>query len=379
MRRVAVTLAGLAATVLLAGCTHADDRPGNAASPGDQPTTSAAASSPASSSGSGSPSAPASAPSGSSTAQAQQQLLDWKPLPGSTDDSTMTNGSWVLTVGQQGGWWSLAKGGGGKHVQAPAGLTVANQLLDADWAVVVYQDPNGEKLEQAVVTSLADGSSYTLDKSSELPPSSDGSWALNGSTLWRATDHGSSYCLASTDLATKSSTLGWCAPARHGFTNIVSGPSGTAMLTFDDAQPSCRTVVSLSGGAGTQTTPFPGVPACKGAEGAILPSGTVWSTVPNEHQYQKVHVYASTATGTVDLGTGTNSTLTVCGGSVFWSRDAQGNGRADLMRWDGSKLTVAYESKAGSAFLGVPLCAGDVLSVFSSADGGDEQVSARVS
>jgi hypothetical protein len=92
-----------------------------------------------------------------------------------------------------------------------------------------------------------------------------------------------------------------------------------------------------------------------------------------------VHVYATTANGVVDLGPGTNSTMTVCGDSVFWSRDAQGQGgKADLMRWDGSTLTIAYESNAGSAFLGVPLCADDVLSIYSSADGGDQQVSARL-
>jgi hypothetical protein len=148
------------------------------------------------------------------------------------------------------------------------------------------------------------------------------------------------------------------------------------MLTFDSGQPSCRTVVTV---AGTQTTPFPGVPECKGAQGALLPSGSVWSVVPNEHQYQRVHVYATTANGVVDLGPGTNSTMTVCGDSVFWSRDAQGQGgKADLMRWDGSTLTIAYESNAGSAFLGVPLCADDVLSIYSSADGGDQQVSARL-
>jgi hypothetical protein len=374
MRRLALAL-GLAGALLLAGCSHPDDQPGNAASPGHQPTPTApstSASAPVSSPPSSTPAA-----AGTSTAQAAPALLDWKPLPGSTNDSAMTNGSWVLTVGQQGGWWSLAKGGGGKHVRTPAGMAVANQLLDADWAVVVYQDPNGEKPERAVVTSLADGSTYALDKSSPLPPSSDGSWALRGSTLWYATDHGQDYCLASTDLGTKQATLGWCAAPQHGFAGIVTGPSGTAMLTFDSGQPSCRTVVTV---AGTRITPFPGAPACKGAQGALLPAGSVWSVVPNEHQYQRVHVYATTANGVVDLGPGTNSTMTVCGDSVFWSRDAQGQGgTANLMRWDGSKLTIAYESNAGSAFLGVPMCADDVLSIFSSADGGDEQVSARVS
>jgi hypothetical protein len=52
---------------------------------------------------------------------------------------------------------------------------------------------------------------------------------------------------------------------------------------------------------------------------------------------------------------------------------------ARLMRWDGSALTVAYESEStGNAFLGEPGCADGILTVSSFGEDGDEQVRAEV-
>ena len=49
------------------------------------------------------------------------------------------------------------------------------------------------------------------------------------------------------------------------------------------------------------------------------------------------------------------------------------------MRWDGSALSVAYESEStGNAFLGEPECADGIVTVSSFGEAGDEQVWAEV-
>jgi|GEM_PF-3065106 len=378
MRRFALLGAAIVlAGAPLAGCTKATDQPGAPASPGDQPSVSPASSTPtapAPSSAAAQPSAPASTPlaGATATATATDALLDWKPVPGNPANTVTTDGAHTLTVGQQGDWWSLTGPGlSGGRTRAPAGFQVATALLGSGWAVVVYQDPDGAKQERAVITALASGTTHTLDRTSDLPPSTDGSWALDGTTLWHATDHAGAYCLASTDLASMSSTLGWCAPPRHGFTNVLAADGTTSMMTFDDSQPSCRTVVTVEG---TRTTPYPGVTACKGAEGVVLGADSrVWSIVPDEHRYQQVHVYATTAAGVTDLGPGVNSTLTRCGGSAYWARDAGSGSPGALMRWDGAQLTVAYRAKG---FLSQPQCADGHLTLVDSSDSGDRQLSA---
>jgi len=385
MRTCALATAATFAAValLVSGCGSSGGDAGNA---GNQPpvspsaTTTSGTSEPAAP-GSASPSTPASgSPAAASTTKATPttSLLKWTKVPGDPTDTVTTNGTWTLTVAQEGGWWSLGRGSASaQETHAPAGLEVQDATLSDDWAVVVYGDQNGNKQQRAVVTALSSGKVTTLDKSSDLPPSSDGSWALDGSTLWHATDHAGAYCLASTDLTSGSSKLSWCAPARHGFTNVLSVDGQTSMMTFDDKQPSCRTVVTVSG---TTTTPYPGVPACKGAQGALLTStpqiGRIWSIVPNENHYQQVHVYGATDAGTYDLGGGVNGTLTVCGAAAYWARDVSGSTPAALMRWDGSQLSVVYQSKG---FLGEPRCAGHQLTVLDTTDNGAAQLTAHVS
>lgn len=377
MRRIALLGAAMAlAGASLAACTHPTDQPSGPASPGDQPSVSPPASgTPTPTTASApttAPSSPVATPSGTATAAPTDALLDWKTVPGDPANTATTDGVHTLTVGQQAGWWSLTGPGlSGARTKAPAGFEVATALLGSGWALVVYQDPDGAKQERAVVTALASGAAHVLDRTSDLPPSTDGSWALDGTTLWHATDHGGAYCLASTDLGSMTSTLGWCAPPRHGFTNVLAAGGTTSMMTFDDSQPSCRTVVTVDG---TTTRPYPGVAACKGAEGVVLRSDArVWSIVPDEHRYQQVHVYASSPAGVTDLGPGVNSTLTPCGTSAYWARDAGGGSPAALMRWDGSRLTVAYRAKG---FLSQPQCADGHLTLVDSSDAGDRQLTA---
>lgn len=383
-RAGAATLAALALAAGATGCTSADDQPGNTAKPGQQPSVAAATTSdPDGPTTASAPTSNAATPSATATTTATPtiQQLAWKPLPGDPDDTITTNGTWTLTIAQQGGWWSLGKGTSAKRTSAPKGEQVMHAGLDDAYAVVVYGDQAGRRPQTAVVTDLASGKQRMLDGHSDAPPSSDGSWALDGSTLWHATGAATSaspYCLAATDLGTMTSTPGWCAPKGNGFTNILAAGGQASMMTFDDARPtSCRTLVTASG---AQTVPYPDVPACRGSQGAVLGSGSatsrVWSIVPDEHRYQQVRVYASTGDGVVDLGPGVNGTLTVCGSAAYWARDAASGQPAALMRWDGQALSVAYEAKG---FLGEPLCAGHVLSIADATDNGARQLSATVS
>jgi len=381
MRRSTLAAAASFATValLVSGCGSSGNDAGGQPSPSPSTATAMEPSAPSSAATSASGSTPGAPVAGGTTkATPTTSLLKWTKLSGDPNDTVTTNGTWTLTVAQEGGWWSLGHGNGtAKETHAPAGLEVQDATLSDDWAVVVYGDENGNKPQRAVVTALSSGKVTTIDKSSDLPPASDGSWALDGSTLWHATIHAGAYCLASTDLTSGTSKLSWCAPARHGFTNVLSVDGQTSMMTFDDKQPSCRTIVTVSG---RTTTPYPGVQACKGAQGALLTStakiGRIWSVVPNENRYQQVHMYGATDAGTQDLGLGVNGTLTVCGSAAYWSRDVSGSTPAALMRWDGSQLSVVYQSKG---FLGAPQCAGHQLTVLDTTDNSAAQLTAHVS
>ena len=127
--------------------------------------------------------------------------------------------------------------------------------------------------------------------------------------------------------------------------------------------------------------PIEGVTACKGWDGAITPTGAVWSVVKNESRVELGEFYASSDGGYFDLGPGTTGTLTWCGDSAYFVRDAQKDvDKARLLRWTpASTLEVVYESPGeGAAFLGEPRCAGNILSISAFGEGGDEQVWARV-
>lgn len=381
-RRATALFAALAALALttVAGCTGSDDQPNTAATPQAEPSVSSSSdpavpSSPATSaSASATPSA-----SGTTAATPTAALLDWKPLPGDPADTVTTNGISTLTIAGDGRSWSLERTRGGSSSGAgqsvPKGQRVMKAGLDDDYAVVVYGDEAATKGQTAIVTTLASGKQARLDAHSALPPAPDGPWSLDGSTLWRSTggDAGQPYCLVSTDLASMRSQKSWCAGPRDGFANVLASGGRVSLMTFDDHRPtSCRTLATVTDAT---IQPYAGVPACKGIQAAALGGGSVWAMVPDEHRYQQVRVYAATARGTIDLGTGVNGTLTVCGGSAFWARNATGSAPAALMRWDGSTLTTAYESKG---FLGQPLCAGDRINIAESGTARDRQLTAVV-
>jgi hypothetical protein len=375
----ATVLAALVLAGMLAGCADDSADPKNSGSsptPSDSPTSDGPES-PATQSPTPEPSGGTAAdptPADETTA-----LLDWSPVPGSTDDTVTVSGNWTLGYPQQ-GTEAVLDGPRPVTVRAPDGFRITDALIDGEYAVVVAQHEQESKPNVATVIDLASGKKLTLDGSSDVPTTTGGTWALGEGTLLHATigPH-RAYCLASVDLATRKSTRGWCAPPRHGFNNARITPAGSSLLTFDDQRPSCRTVAEVDGG---QITPFPGVTECKGWDGALLEGGAVWSVVPDENRIEQAKLVARVGDGYFDLGPGTSGSLVPCAGSAYFVREPQRDGDpARLLRWspDG-ELAVVYETgQGGQATLSSPRCGGDTVTVTALTSKGDEQVSAPVS
>ncbi|HEY0951331.1 hypothetical protein [Nocardioides sp.] len=370
--RYAATAAALtAALALVAGACGGSDDP---AEPAPTPATPS----------SGTPSAKA--PSGGTAddpavLEPTTDLLDWRPVDGPTGDVVTRAGEWTLTVTGNGRGSSLdgPHSSSGGASSAGSGDRISDGLIDGDWAVVVRQDRAEQRPSIAQVTDLSSGETFRLDGHSDVPTTTGGDWALGEGRLLHATvGPGGAYCVASVDLAARASTLGWCAPARHGFSDPRITPAGTTLLTFDDSRPACRTLMALDG---DRTTPLPDVEKCAGWDALLTDDGAVWSVVPNEHRAESVHLYARSGEGYVDLGPGTASTLTWCAGAAYFVRDPQRDGDpAVLMRWTaGDGLAVVYESPGGEAFLSAPRCGGDALTLTAMAEAGDEQVTADLS
>ncbi|GCD90462.1 hypothetical protein [Nocardioides sp. LS1] len=374
MRRYAATAALLAATLALAGCT-ADKKPlagkphatASSGSPSSSPSTSP-----------GTPPATPALPAGGTADEpalvvADRDLLDWSPVGGSTEATVTTNGDWSLTVDKSGSQADL-EGPSSASGSGSSGERVTDAFLDDQWAVVVFEDKQETAPSRATVTDLATGKTFDIDGHSDVPTTVGGTWAMGEGHVLHATVHGQGYCVASVDLATRKSTLGWCAPQRHGFNGARITPAGDSLLTFDDSHPSCRTVVALDG---TTTTPFEGVEDCHGWDGLVTDDGAVWSVVPQENNVETARFFARSGDAYYDLGPGSSGSLVWCAGSAYFARDPQQDGDpARLMRWTpGAGLDVVYESKGGQAFLAEPRCGGDTMTVTSLAQGGDEQVS----
>jgi hypothetical protein len=373
-------LPAAALVLALVGCSDTEPRPApETTTPSTSPTTTDTAQDSVSSEPSSSPTRQATAGGTADRPAAVEPdtaLLDWKRVPGPLDDTVTRGGGWTLTVDQARNRADL-EGPGAASGWSGTGERVSDALLDEDYAVVVLQDEQEQDPSRAIVTDLATGEEFTVDGSSDIPTTNGGTWALGDGHLLHATVHQRSYCIASVDLGTRTSTLGWCAPARHGLTDARIGPGGDSLTTFDDSRPSCRTVARL---AGTRTEPFPGVPDCHGSEGVLTEDGAVWSVVPDERRIERSRIYARVGDAYFDLGPGSTGTLTWCGNAAYFSRDPQRRGDdATLMRWspDGGLSTV-YVSPGGQAFLPAPRCGGDTITVKALAQAGDEQVSAPV-
>lgn len=269
-----------------------------------------------------------------------------------------------------------APGAGTTTVSADPSQRISDALLDGDWAVVVLQDRQEAHPSVAQVVNVADDQqSFTLDGGSDVPTVNGGAWALGDGHLLHATIHQGHYCVATVDLGTATSTLGWCAPPRHGFNNARITPYGDAVLAFDDSRPSCRTIGRVDG---IRFDPFPGVPDCHGWEGLLTRDGAVWSVIPHERRVEESHVYARGGDGYADLGPAVSGSLTWCAGAAWFARDPQtDNGPATLLRWTpGDGLDVVYRTSGGHAFLEAPRCGGSTVTITARAQSGDRQLSA---
>ncbi len=375
MRRARHALLSLLVTASLAAC--ADDEP--RADPDPEPTRSSSTTpAPSSTSPTAEPSddQPQGSPGSPAVLDAERTLLDWQDVTWPTGTTVTVSGNWSLT---QRATEAVLDGPRSATVRAPGRHRVTETLLDGEYAVVVTEDERAEQANTATVIDLGTGDRTVIDGRSDVPTTTGGTWALGEGRLVHATiGRGRAYCLATVDLATMSSETTWCAPRRSGFNGARITPAGTAVLSFDDQRPSCRTVGAVDTG---ELVAFDGVPDCTGWDGALLDDGAVWSVVPDEKRIEEAHFYARSDKGWFDLGPGTSGSLTWCGGTAYFVRDPQRSGDpALLLGWTpGDGLRIAYETEArGQAFLTEPRCGGTDLTLTALTGSGDRQVTASV-
>lgn len=380
-------LAAIAVAVVLAGglggCT--EDEPRNtAAEPSSSPTsktpthnaptrepTSTPDATKESTLGGGSAGSPA-------PVEPTTNLLDWSPVPGPATSTVTRSGPWTLSINESGSRATLQGPGGLKTFVADSSKRISDGLIDGDWAAVVMQDEQETQPATAEIVRLGSKSGdFRLDGSSDVPTTTGGSWALGDGELVHPTlGPGGTYCLATVDLEKQSSERTWCAEKRHGYNGAQVTPEGTSLMTFDDQQPSCRTVAQVTG---DEVVPFAGVEDCLGWEGVLTGDGAVWSVVPKQNRIEEAHYYARAGDDYFDLGPGTSGTLVSCGDAAYFAQDPQRDGDpARLLRWTADdRLEVVYETNGrGPAFLTEPRCGGDLITVTALGKSGDEQVTA---
>lgn len=351
------------------------------------PTTSTTTSATTSATSSATSSATASATSSSSTVgssdhaapvQVGRDLLRWSNVPGPTSAKVTVGDRWTLTVPQDGSRATLT---GPKTISDMAGphQRISRAVMDDDHALVVTEDDTARRPDSATVIDLAHGTrTFHIDGQSHPATSVGGSWALGATSLVHAAyDARHRYCLASVDLDSEAGQIDLCVPPRHGLSRASLTAAGETLMTFDDQQPSCRTLVNV---IQLKPTPIPGVTKCVGWDSLATPDGDVWSVVPNANRIDAAHFFARSGDTTYDLGPGTSGTLVSCGDAAYFVRDPHSStDHADLLRWRGGHLDVVFESKGtGKAFLSAPRCAGNHLTINAYAAAGDQQVTATV-
>ena len=327
--RVATALT-FALMLALTGCTESDDEPGTAHTTNSGTPDPTQASETASS-----PSPTGARPSGGTSdhpreVDATTNVFDWQSLDATTGDTVTRVGDTTITVNQAQSRATIEGPDSGSSMPAPDGFKYSDVVSDGTRVVVVAQHKEEQEPGQATVIDVESGDTKTIDGKSDVPTTNGGAWAIGNGSIYHATVDGSgSYCLAQTDVASLTSTAPYCAPKRSGFSTVVVSPTATALLTFG-GQPQCRTPARLDG---NQAVPIEGVTECKGWDGAITPTGA-WSVVKNESRVEVGEFYASSDGGYFDLGPGTTGTLTWCGDSAYFVRDAQKDvDKARLLRW----------------------------------------------
>jgi hypothetical protein len=360
--RARLAAAGLAAALVLGGCTEDGATPpepsesSGSSTPTEEPTTEEPSRTP------------------NRTRGGEPAALDWQPLPGPVDDVVTVSGDWTLTV-PDGGDEVRLEGRRRLTVDAPAGFTISEALVDGQFAVVVAEHEQASRPNDVTVVDLRNGQQVRAD----VAPGVGGAWALGSGQLASTALRGRDYCLGVVDLVAGSSSRGPCVPPRHGISNLDVGPAGLSAMTFDDSRPSCRTLNRVEGG---DFTPLPGVTECQGWEAVVSETFAIWGEVANERRIEAGTYYLDAGAGPVELGPGTTGSLTWCGDAAYVVRDPQrSTDPAQLLRVDVEEATteVVYETDAtGRAFLSEPRCGGTNLTITAYTDQGDEQVTARL-
>ncbi|MCY7402974.1 MAG: hypothetical protein LH477_18845 [Nocardioides sp.] len=305
-------------------------------------------------------------------------LLEWNDTGVLVGTRYVKGPVWEALSNTEGTVIEMAGDGDAVTITAGSGRTISGVLMSETWAVVVKQDRAETSPSLAVAVDLTTGEQRDLVSPE---PASGGSWALAGGDLYYPTyGEDRAYCLATAALADGNGEDGWCAEPRTGWSGLTASENGVALMTFDDARPvACRTVHLLDGSGLPQ--PVEGPSDCIAWDVAATADGAVWSEVPKPRRQEEATFHASVDGARVDLGPGTTGSAVPCGDSVFFVRDPQADDDpARLMRWTPQHtLEIAYESASrGNAFLGEPACGGDVLTLSSFGDAGDEQVWAAV-
>lgn len=320
----------------------------------------------------------AAAPGETVTARPTTNLLDWTQVDVGKEVRMVTDKELIAVI---------ARGGGSVHfsphdvtVRAGEGRRIADVLLSSEYAVVVAEDDLEERPMSFTVLRNSTGATRELPGQKPTP---GGPVTLSGDELRYPMIDDGRYCLVTLEIGSMRTRISYCAPPRHGFSNVTSSPSGTALMTFDDQRPvSCRTLVTLADDDTVTPLDGPplGPPECKGWDVLATPDGAVWSTLPREQQVERGDFFAASGGQLFALGTGTTGSLTWCGDSAYFTRDAQKGGNAQLLRWTPEHtLEIVYASPGrGEAFLEAPRCAGSQLTLSAYGEGGDEQVSATV-
>ncbi|MCW2832389.1 MAG: hypothetical protein JWN68_342 [Nocardioides sp.] len=363
MRRAART--AMAATLLLLAAACADDE----REPAEAPTTSSAAASEAPSETESAPTEP--------VEPAQQ--LEWQPTGHGVDERVVVGESWTALAQRGDVRFESTTGGDDVVLDAVTSGEVDALLLDGETAVVSYSF-GGE---------VASGLGYRVDLSTGeqikivVPePANGGDWALvDNSLYYPGLAEDGRACLATLAVADGNGEDGWCPPGRVGIAELDANEHGVAAMLFDyGSDISCRTLTLLDRAGVPQPVDGPG--ECIGWDIAATSTGIIFSEVPRPRRQERAVFSTITEGGQPQiLAKGTTGSLVSCGGDAFFVSDpTTASEPARLMRWDGTDLSVAYQSASkGNAFLGRPECADGILTISSFGEDGDEQVYARVS
>src|SRR4051812_150732 len=112
-------------------------------------------------------------------------LLDWKSVPGSTENVVTVGDGWTLTV-PNGGDSARLQGPKPFTIRAAEHSSITDAFLDDTHALVVDEDRLAADPDRAVLVDLASGRKTTLNGRSDPPTVVGGTWALGPDSLVHA-------------------------------------------------------------------------------------------------------------------------------------------------------------------------------------------------